>query len=360
MMSDSDPTIAPSDAPLLDWVLRQYPDTPKTRAKQWIQAGRVSVNGAVLRKPHLIIPNPGEGLCLLERHATTLDCAQGWHIHPRVDLLHLDSSLAVVNKGAGLLSVPAPSNDLSAMSILADYLHGKLRPRDREAARRLLPPIYRNLDPLPVHRIDQYTSGLFCMAMNPQSRERLIEQLRTHSMHRQYVAYVDGRPATPTGTWRHWVQLSADEMRQCVISESQAKAPGSNAQEAITHYEVTGEFPINGGKNIVTKLRLRLETGRKHQIRVQAAQMGLPLIGDRTYHPQYRHSASGSQIIDFPRQALHAEMLTLEHPETPGQKMTWNAPLPKDLRQLEAALHQARRQRPGAEPAPAPEKTEQS
>jgi 23S rRNA pseudouridine1911/1915/1917 synthase len=85
-------------------------------------------------------------------------------------------------------------------------------------------------------------------------------------------------------------------------------------------------------------LRLRLETGRKHQIRIQAANAGLPLIGDRTYHPQYRAQGRAGSLIDFPRQALHAEVLTLEHPDRPGTRVRWKAELPKDLRQLEAAL----------------------
>jgi 23S rRNA-/tRNA-specific pseudouridylate synthase len=89
----------PKDRPLLDWLLRKHPDTPKTRAKQWILAGRVSVNGLVVRKPHHIIPDPGQTLELRARHATTLDCGSGWQIHPRVSLLYLDSALAIVNKG---------------------------------------------------------------------------------------------------------------------------------------------------------------------------------------------------------------------------------------------------------------------
>ena len=89
-------------------------------------------------------------------------------------------------------------------------------------------------------------------------------------------------------------------------------------------------------------MRLRLETGRKHQIRVQAANAGLPLIGDRTYNPAMRGPDSDSKRIDFPRQALHAEVLTLEHPDQPGTRMTWTAELPKDLRQLETALRSGR------------------
>jgi 23S rRNA pseudouridine1911/1915/1917 synthase len=328
--------------PLLDWLLRQYPDTPKSRAKQWILAGRVSVNGVVIRKPHQMIADPKGALELGGHRAATLDCGSGWQIHPRVSLLYLDCALAIVNKGPGLISVPASNCDLSALSILADFLAGKLRARDRGVAGKSLPPAYRRLELLPVHRLDQYTSGVFCMATNPAARHHLIGQLQAHTMKREYVAFVEGRSGAPKGTWRQWLQLSRDELRQQVLSEPQAKAAGPEAREAVTHYEVIAEYPLADGKGFVTKLRLRLETGRKHQIRVQAAHAGLPLIGDRAYNPGYRGHEPFSASIDFPRQALHAEVLDLEHPGQSGKRMTWTAELPKDLRQLETALRALR------------------
>jgi 23S rRNA pseudouridine1911/1915/1917 synthase len=328
--------------PLLDWLLRQHPDTPRSRAKQWILAGRVSVNGVVIRKPHETITDPGDTLVLRGRHATTLACGSGWQIHPRVSLLYLDMALAIVNKGPGLISVPAFAGDLSALSILADFLAGDLRARDHSVAGKSLPPAYRRLQPLPVHRLDQYTSGVFCMATNPAARHHLIEQLKAHTMKREYVAYVDGRSSAPKGVWRQWLQLSRDELRQQVLSETQARAAGSEAREAITHYEVIAEYPVAGGTRFVTKLRLRLETGRKHQIRVQAANAGLPLLGDRTYNPAVRGPDATDTRIDFPRQALHAEVLTLEHPDQPGIRMNWTAELPKDLRRLENDLRSGR------------------
>jgi len=323
--------------PLLDWVLQKHPDTSKNQAKKWILAGRVSINGAVIRRPHETIPDPGNALALLDRNSTTLDCGSGWQIHPRVALLYLDSSLAIVNKGPGLISVPAPNCDLSALSILADFLSGKLRARDRRVAGKSLPSAFRQLEPLPVHRLDQYTSGVFCIAVSHAARAHLIEQLKAHTMKREYVAFVEGRASAPRGTWRQWLQLSADELRQHIVSGPEASAANAEAREAITHYEVIAEYPLANGKGFVSKLRLRLETGRKHQIRIQAANAGLPLLGDRTYHPKYRGRTEGSAPIDFPRQALHAEVLSLEHPEH-GTHMTWTAELPKDLRQLEAGL----------------------
>jgi len=320
--------------PLLDWLLRLYPDTPKVRAKQWIISGRVSVGGRVIRKPHELMPDPGDTLALRSKQTANLACGAGWRLHPRVTLLFLDLSLAIINKGAGLVSIPAPNCTLSALSILADFLAGRLRARDRDA---VLPPAFRRLQPLPVHRLDQFTTGALCVALNRAAQSHLIEQLRTHSMRRQYIAFVEGRSPNAAGTWRLWLRLGEDDLRQHVLPPNADKTAFPEAREAVTHYEVLAEYPVDGGRRFVSKLRLRLETGLKHQIRVHAANAGLPLIGDRTYNPNYRGRLH-SGPIDFPRQALHAELLELEHPAQPGRKMSWNAPLPHDLRQLEAAL----------------------
>lgn len=204
-------SIDSKNRPLLGWLLQRHPDTPKKRAKQWILAGRVSVNGVIVRRPNQAIPDPGKRLELLGRQATTLDCgSRGWQIHPRVCLLYLDSALAIVNKGPALIAVPADNCKLSALGILADFLAGKLRARDPGLTGRILPPAYRHLTP-PVHRLDQYTRSVFCIAMNSSARKHLIDQLKVHSMGREYVAYVEGRPSVSKGTWRNWLKLSPDE-----------------------------------------------------------------------------------------------------------------------------------------------------
>jgi 23S rRNA pseudouridine1911/1915/1917 synthase len=301
---------------LLDWLLTKFPDTPKKRAKQWILAGRVKVGGTIVRKANISLPDPGDKLELLGQHAAAVVYQPEFPLHPRLGLLHLDSSLAIVNKGPGLLSVPSPLIELSALTILGDVLRGKLRPRQRF----FLPPAFRNLRPLPVHRIDRDTSGLLCMALNAKARAGLIEQFSEHTITREYLAYVEGHPKKPRGVWRHWLRLTRDELRQQVVGEKDA-----GAVLAVTHYEVVAEFAH------AAKLRLRLHTGRKHQIRAQAAHEGLPLIGD----PIYR---LGRCRIEFPRQALHAELLGLDHPAMPARRISWHAPLAADLRELESSL----------------------
>ena len=323
--------------PLLNWVLLKYPNTPRTRAKQWILAGRVSVGGAMIRRPHELLPDPGETLELLTPQSASLELGRGRQIHPLVALLHLDSALAIVNKGPGLLSVPASNQRMSALTLLGDFLAGRLKPQDRSAAHRV-PSNYARLEPLRVHRLDQYTSGLLCFAMNPTARENLIEQVRTHSMSRVYIAFVEGKPPKPKGVWRHWLRLSSNQMRQEVVSRPQAAASEAEVQEAVTYFEVLAEYPVSWGRGFVSKLQLKLETGLRHQLRVQAAEVGLPLVGDRTYNPACHGRATVSPKLPFSRQALHAVRIELVHPGRSGQRMDWSAPLPEDLRQLEATL----------------------
>lgn len=315
---------------LLEWVLDRFPQTPKKRAKQWIVAGRVRVGNVVVRRPERLLPDPGDALELLGRSSTDASDAEQ-RIHPQLAILYFDTSLAVVNKTAGLLSVPAGrSGQPSALRVLRDFLKSG-------------PAAYRKLVPLPVHRIDRYTSGVFCIALNPRARKILIEEFSAHRVVREYVAYVDGRPASPSGTWRHRLRLDDDGYRQTVESSGARATAGGNVMDAVTKYEVMEEFAPHrraGGGAVITKLRLKLFTGCKHQIRIQAAQEGLPVIGDRTYHPRYIAAARGGlpAPIEFPRQALHAGRLELIHPEQPGNRMTWTAPLPDDLKRLESVL----------------------
>jgi len=171
----------PLKRPLLEWLLRKYPDTPKKRGKQWIAAGRVGVNGVIVRLPNQLIPDPKKcvGTSRPSRHGVGLRSRWVADSSARRSAL-LDAALAVCQQGPGLLSVPAQHGDLSALSVLADFLDGKLRAYDRGLDGRgySLPPAYRRLEPLPVHRLDQYTSGVFCMAMNPAARQHLIINYR--------------------------------------------------------------------------------------------------------------------------------------------------------------------------------------
>ncbi len=333
--------------PVLEWVLRQYPETSKRRAKEWIETGRVSIAGEVCRKPQVRVPDPGASLQLAATRSPETKCGTGWRIHPRLSLIYLDPSLAILNKGAGLITVPAPNCKESALDILREILAGSRHPTEPNPAGRGIAAACRNLDPLPVHRLDQYTTGLFCAGMNPAARENLIAQLQARDLEREYIAFAEGRASAPRGTWRHWMQIGPDGLRQVVLGEKKPQHASPLAREAVTHFEVISEYPLLGGKQFVTRLRLRLDTGLKHQIRAQAAYAGLPLIGDRTY----QGAESSRTRISFPRQALHSARISLQLPQPSGKKMNWSADLPTDLQRLERFLLNSTR----TAPTPSPE-----
>ncbi|MCS7048702.1 MAG: RluA family pseudouridine synthase [Verrucomicrobiae bacterium] len=297
---------------LVELVQRRFPDSPRTRIKKWIEQGRVRVNGVVIRQASAEVVESAE-VELAPRHELAWTPRPPRRIHSHLSVLYLDRDLAVVNKAAGLLAVPAPGQPQSALRVFGAWLAGDESP-----------PMFRRLRPMPVHRLDQYTSGVLCFAMNPTARAHLIDQFAKHTVGRTYLAFVEGQPAAMRGTWRHLVRFDEDKMRQRVVGQVGEAPRRAGTVEAITHYEVVEQF------GPVTKLRLRLETGRTHQIRVQAAQEGLPLLGDRRYHPR-----GGGDWIE--RQALHAESLELTHPAT-QQRVTWRAPMPADLVELERRL----------------------
>ncbi|MEM8868085.1 MAG: RluA family pseudouridine synthase [Verrucomicrobiota bacterium] len=312
----------PAEKTALEWLSKQYPQTPRKRLKEWFVRGRVRLDGGVILKPHHRCPDPGKRLTMSQdaRASKLLAASMPHRIHAKVNLLYIDRSLAIINKGPGLLSVPLPNQDqISALKILQDYIQDK------------------SLTPLPVHRLDQYTSGLLCFAINPTAREHLVRQVRDHSFIREYIALGDGELAQKKGDWQSWFTLDADGMHQKVSSK---KSPG--ATEAISNYQVVDEisWPIgNGQRQVVSRLRLRLKTGLKHQLRIHAARAGVPLLGDRQYNPDYKKAVENNAGSPHgcKRQALHASSLGFIHPET-GKMRRFSSKFPKDLAEVEAHL----------------------
>ncbi|MFP4156322.1 MAG: RluA family pseudouridine synthase [Opitutales bacterium] len=338
----------------LEWLARDYPDSPKKRLKAWFARGRVRLDGELLSKPHLRLSDPGERLQMGEMppSARVLLKRMPTRIHAQVNLLYIDSALAIVNKGAGLLSVPPPpgnpaqrvsgnpvpgQSQPSALGILDAYLRTQAGGASGKKG-----SVHKHLSPLPVHRIDQYTSGLLCFAMNPQARQNLVDQVRSHRFIREYLALADGVPDPEKGTWRSWFKLDEEGMEQVVRGEA-----FEGATEAISHYDVLDaiRWPVrSGGTHGVSRLRLRLETGLKHQLRIHAARAGVPLLGDRSYHPDFKKAADRgtSPPHGCKRQALHASSIGFVHPET-GKTMRFSCKFPKDLAALEQSLREKNR-----------------
>jgi 23S rRNA pseudouridine1911/1915/1917 synthase len=178
-----------------------------------------------------------------------------------------------------------------------------------------------------VHRLDKDTSGLLVVARTPESHTALVAQLAAREITREYLAVCAG-VMTAGGTidepiGRHRTQRTRMTVR-------------ADGRPSITHYRVLQRFRAH------TLVRVQLETGRTHQIRVHLAHAGFPVVGDPVYGGRRRIPAGSSArlvqaLSAFPRQALHAARLKLAHPLT-GKPMEWEAPLPPDMTALLAAL----------------------
>lgn len=308
--------------------MKACPDSPRKRVKEWIHSGRFFLEGRVVTDAGLRMEDPGDRLRLGQPDSAVASWTHRKRVHPKLMVLHLDSDLAIVDKGAGLLSVPSRNQaGESVLDVLGRYL---IDSRGEENRRRLFGRSGRP-SPLPVHRLDQYTSGLLCLALNEAAREHLIGQLRERSFIREYIAYCDGVPAETAGSWRHFLKLDPSGYFQSLHAD-----PVAGAVEAVTHYTLEQVFR----RHRVSRLRIRLETGLKHQIRIQAGAVGLPLIGDRRYHKATRDSLErkGAPLpYGFRRQALHASVIGIRHPST-GKVLQFASRVPSDLEKLEQRL----------------------
>lgn len=228
-----------------------------------------------------------------------------------VEILYEDDLLIVVNKPAGLLSVPLERK--SEATSAYEHLETHLRPRGKRR-------------PLVVHRIDRDTSGLVVFAKHARAQEQLKAQFKRREPERVYWAVVYGRPEPPEGTWRDHLVWDAKALIQ------KRTHPGDpQGKEAISHYRVIEAWPD------ASLVEVRLATGKRNQIRLQARLRGHTLVGER----RYVYGPDSLRSIAFPRQALHAYRLSFCHPAD-GRLLNFEAPLPADLAGLLARLRRSR------------------
>jgi 23S rRNA pseudouridine1911/1915/1917 synthase len=222
-----------------------------------------------------------------------------------VHILYEDEALLVLNKPAGLLTVPldARRDTSSAYADVAQHL-GRGTKRTR---------------PFVVHRIDRDTSGLVVFAKNARAQHALKDQFVRQEPERLYHAVVHGRPRPDTGTWRDRLVWDAHELRQ----KKAMTTTSARGVDAISHYRVLEVFVD------ASLIEVRLQTGKRNQIRIQAGLRGHALIGER----QYLSEKKLTHTLEFPRQALHAFRLSFRHP-IDGRPMSFEAPLPFDFDQL--------------------------
>jgi 23S rRNA pseudouridine1911/1915/1917 synthase len=219
-------------------------------------------------------------------------------------VVYLDQSLAVVEKPAGLIVHPAPSQrGPTLVEELAEFLGGGEDPKR----------------PGIVHRLDKDTSGLMVVARTDAAHAALQEQVQRRAIDRRYLALAGGRIASRTGTIDAPIGRAARERHRMAVA-------GSAARQARTHFEVLELLSAE------TYLQVRLETGRTHQIRAHFAAIGHPLAGDVTY--------GGADRYGLRRQFLHAHSLAFSHPLS-GEALAFEAPLPEDLAEVLAAARAA-------------------
>lgn len=280
-----------------------FPDFSRSRLQAWIKRGELTVNGQT-RKPREKVIG-GESLTI----DAELEPEQSWEPQPiDLDVVHEDEHLLLINKPAGLVVHPAAGNRDS--TLLNALLHHA-----------------PELATLPragiVHRIDKDTTGLLVVAKTLKAHASLVSQLQEKTAFREYEAIVQGvmtgggKVDEPIG--RHPTQRT----RQAVTH---------SGKPAVTHYRLIERFRAH------THIRVQLETGRTHQIRVHMAHIQYPLLGDPTYGGRLRiPKGATAELVEalrqFKRQALHARKLGVEHPAT-GEYCEWEVPLPEDFRDM--------------------------
>jgi len=285
----------------LDQALAQlFPDYSRSRLQQWIRAGGVVVDGMPLRAKDKV-----QGGERIDVQGRIDDDPRVIPQAIRLSVVYEDRSLLVLDKPAGLVVHPGAGNrDGTVQNALLN-----LDPRLAEVPRAGL-----------VHRLDKDTSGLMVVARNVAAHKRLVEQLQARTVTREYLALVAGT-FTGGGTVDRPVGRHPRDRKRQAVTEA--------GRPAVTHYRIEERFRAH------TLLRVRLETGRTHQIRVHMAAIGHPLVGDPVYGGRMMLPKGATEplrraLAGFRRQALHAWRLSLEHPET-GERMRWQAPIPPDL-----------------------------
>ena len=282
----------------------------RSKAAAARERGKVFVNGAEAGSAEIRLRlKAGDEIRVWEDRPGSARRRPGPFTSGPLRILYEDAHLIVLDKPAGLLAVPLErrSEEVSIFDQIEDHLrpHGKRKP-------------------LVVHRIDRDTSGVVLFAKDGRAHAALKRQFRERTPGRVYLAVVYGHPSPPSGSWRDHLVWDTKALIQ---KETHRDDP--RAAEAISHYRVVESFEST------SLIEVRLTTGKRNQIRIQARLRGHTLVGE----VRYTFGPDDLRPIAFKRQALHAWRLTFVHP-VDQKSMTFEAPLPPDLRKLLATLRQ--------------------
>lgn len=279
------------------WLNGHLPDLSRSRIQALLKSGDITIGGESC-KPHdkvspgavaeIVLPAP-EPVGTIPENIP-------------LDVLHEDHDVIVVNKPPGLVVHPAAGHR-SGTLVNALLFHctdlagvgGEVRPGI-------------------VHRLDKDTSGAMVAVKNDRAMAHLVDQFKTGRIHKEYLAVVFGQLSPPTGRVDTLIGRSVNDRKRM-------SSHPRHGRPAVTHYEVVEQFD---GFCLV---RVRIETGRTHQIRVHMAHLKHPVLGDRQYAPRRTHCIGGQAVG---RQMLHSERLGFTHPST-QREMTFTAPIAGDM-----------------------------
>lgn len=293
----------------LDQTLAElFPEYSRSRLKTWIEADLVKLNERITNIPR-------EKVLGGEKIEITVEVEDETRFEPEnipLNIVYEDDDIIVINKPKDLVVHPGAGNPNGTVlnALLYHY-----------------PPIAEVPRAGIVHRLDKDTTGLMVVAKTIPAQTKLVRDLQKRKITREYEAVASGI-MTKGGT--------VDQPMARHATKRTLMAVHPMGKPAVTHYHIMENY-----RNY-TRLRLRLETGRTHQIRVHMAHIAHPLLGDQTYGGRPRPPKNASEdfmevLRNFKRQALHAVMLRLAHPIT-GEMMEWYAPLPDDFVELLNAL----------------------
>lgn len=291
-----------------------FPDYSRSRLQQWVKKGLIQVDGVSWRCKDKVSGGELIDFCAITGQDKDTTENEFSAEDLKLDIIYQDDAIIIINKPAGLVVHPAAGNWSGTL------LNGLLYhfPELHEIPRAGI-----------VHRLDKLTSGLMVVARTLKSHYSLVNALQERSVGREYLAVVQGTLIAGGTVDKPIGRHPTDRKRMAV------KGSG---KEAITHYRIEQRF------RDFMLLRVKLETGRTHQIRVHMASINHPLVGDPVYRGRLCIPAKSEEPLVaalkvFRRQALHAQRLILLHPHS-GEEMSFTAPIPADFKELLKVLEE--------------------
>ncbi len=280
-----------------------FPEYSRARIQIWIKQGQLTINGKAAKTKDKVMG--GEKILI----AAFLPKEVSWSAEAiELNIVYEDEDLLIINKPAGLVVHPAAGNyDGTLVNALLHH-HPQLAHVPRGGI---------------VHRLDKDTTGILMVAKTLNAHTFLVNQLQKRLVSREYEAIVQG-VLTSGGTIDEPIGRHPTQRKKMAVINS--------GRHAVTHFRILKKFAFH------TYLKINLETGRTHQIRVHFAHKHFPLVGDKTYggrlaFPKGLNENLKNELRQFPRQALHAKQLSLKHPRS-GEECSWSVPLPEDMQQL--------------------------